>query len=136
MYAIPRDKLFFFWSKISYDWKVIVLNFIPLWEWMWHPTACFMLRGVETLIFLSSHRNMHVNKKYVIKMMLCILKHFRSSYSFLKMYKVLILWVAQEFKGYSTTGPPYFWRLSAFSQKRKQLWTKYPMDLVRNVPRN
>ena len=37
--------------------------------------------------------------------------------------------------GYCTLGP-YFWRLCAFSQKIKQLWTKYPMDLVRNVPRN
>ena len=38
-------------------------------------------------------------------------------------------------RGYCTPGP-YFWRLCAFSQKIKQLWTKYPMDLVRNVPRN
>ena len=38
-------------------------------------------------------------------------------------------------RGYCTSGP-YFWRLCAFSQKIKQLWTKYPMDLVRNVPRN
>ena len=38
-------------------------------------------------------------------------------------------------RGYCTPGP-YFLRLWAFSQKIKQLWTKYPMDLVRNVPRN
>ena len=38
-------------------------------------------------------------------------------------------------RGYCTPGP-YFWRLCAFSQKIKQLRTKYPMDLVRNVPRN
>ena len=38
-------------------------------------------------------------------------------------------------RGYCTSGP-YFWRLCAFSQKIKQLLTKYPMDLVRNVPRN
>ena len=38
-------------------------------------------------------------------------------------------------RGYCTSGP-YFWRLCAFSQKIKQLRTKYPMDLVRNVPRN
>ena len=38
-------------------------------------------------------------------------------------------------RGYCTPGP-YFWRLCAFSQKRKQLRTKYPMDLVRNVPKN
>ena len=38
-------------------------------------------------------------------------------------------------RGYSTPGP-YFWRLCAFSQNIKQLWTRYPMDLVRNVPRN
>ena len=39
------------------------------------------------------------------------------------------------FKGYCTPGS-YFWRLCAFPQKIKQLRTKYPMDLVRNVPRN
>ena len=38
-------------------------------------------------------------------------------------------------RGYCTPGP-YFWRLCAFSQKIKQLRTKHPMDLVRNVPRN
>ena len=38
-------------------------------------------------------------------------------------------------KGYCTSGP-YFWRFCAFSQKIKQPRTKYPMDLVRNVPRN
>ena len=38
-------------------------------------------------------------------------------------------------RGYCTSGP-YFWRLCAFSQKIKQLRTKYPLDLVRNVPRN
>ena len=38
-------------------------------------------------------------------------------------------------RGYCTPGP-YFWRLCAFSQKVNNLWTKYPMDLVRNVPRN
>ena len=38
-------------------------------------------------------------------------------------------------RGYCTPGP-YFWRLCAFSQKIKQLRTKYPMDLDRNVPRN
>ena len=38
-------------------------------------------------------------------------------------------------RGYCTSGP-YFWRLCAFSQKIKQLRTKYPMDLVRSVPRN
>ena len=38
-------------------------------------------------------------------------------------------------RGYCTPGP-YFWSLCAFSQKIKQPRTKYPMDLVRNVPRN
>ena len=38
-------------------------------------------------------------------------------------------------RGYCTPGP-YFWRLCPFSQKIKQLRTKYPMDLDRNVPRN
>ena len=38
-------------------------------------------------------------------------------------------------RGYCTS-EPYFLRLCAFSQKIKQLWTKYPMDLVRNIPRN
>ena len=38
-------------------------------------------------------------------------------------------------RGYCTPGP-YFWRFCVFSQKIKQLRTKYPMDLVRNVPRN
>ena len=38
-------------------------------------------------------------------------------------------------RGYCTPGP-YFWRLCAFSQKIKQLWTKHLMDLVRHVPRN
>ena len=41
----------------------------------------------------------------------------------------------RKLRGYCTSGP-YFWRLCAFSQKIKQLRTKYPMDLVRNVPRN
>ena len=38
-------------------------------------------------------------------------------------------------RGYCTSGP-YFARLRAFSQKIKHLWTKYPMDLLRNIPRN
>ena len=38
-------------------------------------------------------------------------------------------------RGYCTPGP-YLGRLCAFSQKIKQLRTKYSMDLVRNVPRN
>ena len=38
-------------------------------------------------------------------------------------------------RGYCTTGH-YFWRLCAFSQKIKQLRTKYPTDLGRNVPKN
>ena len=37
-------------------------------------------------------------------------------------------------RGYSTPGP-YFWRFCEFSQKIKKLWTKYPTDLIRNVPR-
>ena len=42
----------------------------------------------------------------------------------------------ESLRGYCPPGP-YFWRLCAFSQKIKQLRTKYPiMDLVRNVPRN
>ena len=42
---------------------------------------------------------------------------------------------AKSLRGYCTSGP-YFWRFCAFSQKIKQLRSKYPMDLVRNVPRN
>ena len=38
-------------------------------------------------------------------------------------------------RGYCTSGP-YFWRLCVFSQKIKQLRTKYLMDLVRIIPRN
>ena len=43
--------------------------------------------------------------------------------------------VRQPLRGYCTSGP-YFLRPFAFSQKIKQLWTKKPMDLVTNVPRN
>ena len=52
----------------------------------------------------------------------------------LKFYKI---WGfgTESLRGYCTF-EPYFWRLYAFSQKIKQLRTKYPMDLVRNVPRN
>ena len=38
-------------------------------------------------------------------------------------------------RGNCTPGP-YFWSLCAFSQQINKLRTKYPMDLVRNVPRN
>ena len=47
----------------------------------------------------------------------------------------LLFTYSKHLRGYCTSGP-YFWRLFAFSQKMKQLWTKKPMDLVRNVPRN
>ena len=56
-------------------------------------------------------------------------------------HKSKFFWILSNFilpgllRGYCTTGP-YFWRLCVFSQKIKQLRTKYPMDLVRNVPRN
>ena len=58
-------------------------------------------------------------------------------------YKLLALWELlttlfsyfYSLRRYCTPGP-YFWRLRVFSQKIKQLRTKYPMDLVRNVPRN
>ena len=46
-----------------------------------------------------------------------------------------VLTQSKSLRGYCTPGP-YFWRLCAFSQKIKQLRTKYPTDLVRNVPRN
>ena len=36
-------------------------------------------------------------------------------------------------RGYSTPGP-YFWRLCAFSQTRKQLWTNILWIMVRNIP--
>ena len=42
---------------------------------------------------------------------------------------------SEHLRGYCTPGP-YFWRFCVFSQKIKHLWTKYPMDLIRNVPRN
>ena len=48
----------------------------------------------------------------------------------IQLFKVLL-----SLRGYCTS-EPYFWRLCAFSQKIKQFRTKYPMDLVRNVPRN
>ena len=48
---------------------------------------------------------------------------------------IVALRVFRILRGYCTSGP-YFWRFCAFSQKIKQLRTKYPMDLVRNVPRN
>ena len=48
---------------------------------------------------------------------------------------LFIILLSRTLRGYCTPGP-YFWRFCAFSQKIKQLWTKYPMDLVRNVPRN
>ena len=48
---------------------------------------------------------------------------------------ILLKCFIQHLRGYCTSGP-YFRKVYAFSQKIKQLWTKYPMDLVRNVPRN
>ena len=41
-------------------------------------------------------------------------------------------------KGYNTPGPLFLKILCIFSKKKKkkQLWTKYPMDLARNVQRN
>ena len=50
-------------------------------------------------------------------------------------YKMICYRRLKPLRGYCTSGP-YFLRLCAFSQKIKQLRTKYPMDLVRNVPRN
>ena len=47
----------------------------------------------------------------------------------------LVVILMLSLRGYCTSGP-YFWRLCAFSDKIKQLWTKFPMDLVRNIPRN
>ena len=38
-------------------------------------------------------------------------------------------------RGYCTSGP-YFSRICVFLQKIKKLLTKYPMALIRNVPRN
>ena len=48
---------------------------------------------------------------------------------------VLLPWYNFQLRGYCTSGP-YFWKLCAFSQKINQIWTKYRMDLVRNIPRN
>ena len=50
-------------------------------------------------------------------------------------WKTPVIHLLHPLRGYCTSGP-YFRRLFAFSQKIKQLWTKKPMDLVRNVPRN
>ena len=55
--------------------------------------------------------------------------------SLVKDHNWTVLKIKIYLRGYCTSGP-YFWRLCAFSQKIKQLRTKYPMDLVRNVPRN
>ena len=55
-----------------------------------------------------------------------------------KTIKLKYIW-----RGFCTLGP-YFWWLCAFSQQKKikklkkikQLWAKYPRDLVRNIPRS
>ena len=60
---------------------------------------------------------------------LCNFKIFWCCSNFTSLWKTFVL------RGYCTPGP-YFWRICAFSQNIKQLRTKYPMDLVRNVPRN
>ena len=47
---------------------------------------------------------------------------------FILVPRVVIQHIAHVLRGYCTPGP-YIWRLCAFRQKIKQLWTKYPMDL-------
>ena len=51
------------------------------------------------------------------------------------LHQLELVLILEYLRGYCTSGP-YFWRFCAFSQKIKQPRTKYPMDLVRNVPRN
>ena len=48
---------------------------------------------------------------------------------------IIVKFIFKNLRGYCTSGP-YFWRFCVFSQKIKQPRKKYPMDLVRNVPRN
>ena len=62
---------------------------------------------------------------------------YRETFLGVEIYANLLIFrpLLSHLRGYCTSGP-YFWRLCAFSQKIKQLRTKYPMDLVRNVPRN
>ena len=74
---------------------------------------------------------------------LMVSNHFNQSYQTLFQYhtskqtsiKNTTWYWGHDLRGYCTSGP-YFWRFCAFSQKIKQPRTKYPMDLVWNVPRN
>ena len=87
----------------------------------WRLTKCCLSYWYWTL---ERKPNMKQSTRYILDFFLKFLTKFDH---FLLIFDAL--------RGYCTTGP-YFWRLCAFSQKIKQLRTKYPMDLVRNVPRN
>ena len=97
------------------------INFIPLRKWMWRHIATLHNRKHFTAPFCSRARISPRPDNIAHVSVLSNIKYAVTSSPFLR--------------GYSTPRP-YFWRLCIFSQKIKHLWTKYPMDLVRNVPRN
>ena len=107
---------------------------------LWFPTKwtfqdsgvniCRSLRDVVQEVPISNPFCLHTG-------FLSLLFHMKIYIPSLLLSEFGICWQVHTItsRGYSTP-VPYFWRLCAFSQKIKQLWTKYPMNLVRNVPRN
>ena len=118
----------------------VLFYFVHRTMWKTHVHLIPMTHGCRRYVFFC----------FVFCFVFCIAAHniplarFNScviNIHFVKLYEAIIfyydsLWYRFiPLRGYCTPGP-YFWRLCAFSQKIKQLRTKYPMDLVRNVQKN
>ena len=103
------------YDNFVFEYVAMILYVYFVWTWL-----CWFVRAIVVV------------KAHYINVILCI-EHVLSPYNIQN--TVTRDYFFKYLRGYCTPRP-YFWRLCAFSQKIKQLRTKYPMDLVRNVPRN
>ena len=127
-------------SKTSFfDWKswfIILKNLV--FRIIGHFTLKNLVFSVHKPSFswIFSWKELRFSVDFVFGEKLGFSSYWTLGLPYTIFYLHRIVWkVFHILRGYCTSGP-YFWRFCAFSQKIKQLWTKYPMDLVRNVPRN
>ena len=108
-------------NKVSMFQSTIVM----IMDLTYHEYKSFYI-----FFFLNTSNHMQINCANLFKMF-C----FTVSFMHCMCYMNSTHFQFRALRG-NCTPRPYFWRLCAFSRKIKQFRTKYPMDLVRNVPRN
>ena len=120
---------------------------------LFQKCRCFLVLQLWAIFFFQNSFGKVVAKTCFSAAILKPYRFFKISFYYylfsgiwLSIIKCLYIWCENNLKILNSRGvvilrvyyttEPYFWRLCVNSQKIKQLWTKYPMDLIRIVPRN